>query len=638
MIPLPSLLPCVALTLLLLGGCSDSDPLPEMPTRKSTAMLPAHAQHRLTTYADLPFHSGKIQASPEADKRLRAPAPDKTTVHPDDSSAGPSRSETGTSTADKPAVSDKLLSPANCALRYTEAKNTARAAATDPLLARQWHLNNSGAQTGAVQGEDLHMGDIWHTSGRGENIRVAVVDDALEVTHDDLRANIVPNASYNYGPNNRGNAYPLPCTASSPHGTQVAGVLAARDFNGIGGSGVAPHVRLVGYNALATGNTADVLDAQTRSLGINAIYNNSWGPTDWGHFTHADPSDDAWQSTIDRGLRNGRKGQGAIYLFAAGNGAQLGDYSGYDSTISALGTIAVCATNAAGQRAIYSEAGANLLVCAPSGDFPRNGQPALPTVTTTSLQNQYTEDFNGTSAATPMVSGVVALMLQANPALSWRDVQIILAHTARRVVPRSPGWRTYQGLAFHHEYGFGVVDAQTAVATARRWRSVGNSHQLRQCGPYRINVNKTIPKAAALAGPPDYNTPPQGGLSTSVSPTPSCNIQHIEHTRVKMSVLDATQDREASDPGGLQISLTAPTGHTATLALPHTCYGTSFESSRPQPVPCMGLVNQTFGLSRFMDQPATTPSDARWTLQLLDRHTDKAATRLQYWELTLYGR
>lgn len=536
------------------------------------------------------------------------------------------------------AGSGRVISASACPLRYTEPTGPAGGHGADPLRGRQWYLNNTGATTSSVQGEDLHMGDVWTQAGQGQGVRVAVVDESVEVTHEDLLANIVPNASYNYDASGRGNAYPLPCNAGSTHGTAVAGVVGARDFNGKGGVGVAPRVRLVGYNPLATSTDADVLDALTRGLGINAIYNNSWGPNDWGHFIQSQPSDDAWQQAIARGLRDGRRGRGAIYVFAAGNGAEADDFASYDAGISALGAIAVCATNAAGQRAVYSEPGSNLLVCAPSGDYPRDGKPALAGVTTTALQNQYRDDFNGTSAAAPMVSGVVALMLQANPRLTWRDVPIILARTARRVDAQSAGWKPYHQLAYHHEYGFGVVDAQAAVRMARHWRSVGDSRNLRQCGPYRVTPDQAIPKAANPDKTPDYNKAAQGGLASAITVPQDCPIRHIEHVGVKMSAMDPKQDKEAAEPGNLQITLTAPTGHTATLAYPHRCLGVG-DSGQLQRVACMGLVDQYFGISRFMGQPALTHKEARWTLNAVDRNTEASSpsARVKYWELTLYG-
>ena len=259
-------------------------------------------------------------------------------------------------------------------------------------------------------------------------------------------------------------------------------------------------------------------------------------------------------------------------------------------------------------------------------------------MTTTALQNQYRDDFNGTSAAAPMVSGVVALMLQANPRLTWRDVPIILARTARRVDAQSAGWKPYHQLAYHHEYGFGVVDAQAAVRMARHWRSVGDSRNLRQCGPYRVTPDQAIPKAANPDKTPDYNKAAQGGLASAITVPQDCPIRHIEHVGVKMSAMDPKQDKEAAEPGNLQITLTAPTGHTATLAYPHRCLGVG-DSGQLQRVACMGLVDQYFGISRFMGQPALTHKEARWTLNAVDRNTEASSpsARVKYWELTLYG-
>jgi hypothetical protein len=152
------------------------------------------------------------------------------------------------------------------------------------------------------------------------------------------------------------------------------------------------------------------------------------------------------------------------------------DNANFDGYVNRRGVVTVCAVDDDGRRPWYGEPGANLLVCAPSsGDRPQR-------ITTTALRGDHRGDFSGTSASTPMVSGVVALMLAANPQLTWRDVRLVLARTARRNDEGDAGWSTGpSGLWFNHKYGFGVADAGAAVALAPGWASVGGSESLRTC-------------------------------------------------------------------------------------------------------------------------------------------------------------
>ena len=162
--------------------------------------------------------------------------------------------------------SDLGLANSGCTLHYV-ANNDAPRTGADPLLPSQWHLANDGRVTGTA-GEDLRALAAWPTT-RGEGVRVAVVDNAIEVTHDDLAPNVVAGASYDYRLASRGSSYPMPCTSNDSHGTAVAGLASARDDDAVGGSGVAPRSALVGYNALTTGTTADLVDALNRALSIS---------------------------------------------------------------------------------------------------------------------------------------------------------------------------------------------------------------------------------------------------------------------------------------------------------------------------------------------------------------------------------
>ncbi|MDO4682705.1 MAG: S8 family serine peptidase [Lautropia sp.] len=558
--------------------------------------------------------------------------------------ATPSGNGSSTGTQPPAVIGERLNSPL-CALDYVARAPTPQQTGADPLLRQQWFLNNTGSlDSQARTGEDLNLLGAW-TAGKGEGVRVAIIDDAIEVTHDDLLPNVVANGSFNYLSYKHGSAYPMPCSTKDTHGTAVAGVIAARDNNRTGGAGVAPRASIVGFNAIASGADADVLDAINRDLDKNHIYNNSWGANDDGHFYTLAPS---IRKGIEHGISQGRKGLGAIYVFAAGNGGCLTEdnaanctgteLSTYDGHVTQLGTLAVCATNIAGQRASYSEPGANLLVCAPSGE--RDAIP-MPAITTTAPQNEDTSGFNGTSAAAPMVSGVAALMLQANPNLSWRDVRLVLAQSARRVDSTSPNWTTFGGLHFNHEYGFGAADADAAVKLARNWQSVGGSSSLRQCGPFRASVNRSIPEnATAMPVHPDgsvnYNARAQGGLQSAISVPASCGITQIEHVQVNLAATGATRSADHPDAGNLHITLTSPSGQTSTLVTPHECVQFDVQN-RAIPARCQGLQDFSTGLTRHMAEPVGTATSRDWILEAVDRNLGDSG-QLSNWQITFYGR
>ena len=168
-----------------------------------------------------------------------------------------------------------------------------------------------------------------------------------------------------------------------------------------------------------------------------------------------------------------------------------GDYSTLDEYSNFYAVTAVCAVNYADVRSVYSEKGANLWVCGPS-----NGR-GVPGIATTDNGNRYQDSFGGTSAATPMVSGVAALVRKANDALTWRDVKLILAASARKNDASNSGWETgavkygdFGNYEFNHEYGFGMVDAKAAVDLADGWTNVP---ALRRIDRGSRSINLSIP-------------------------------------------------------------------------------------------------------------------------------------------------
>ncbi len=492
---------------------------------------------------------------------------------------------------------------------------------SDPLFSAQWHLLNTG-QVGrnssvATIGEDINVVPVWSCeddSCRGEGVVTSVVDEPVELTHKDLRDNVLAGQSYDYS---RATDVIQPST-SQYHGTAVAGILAARDQNGTGGRGVAPRSQLVSYGLGLT--LVDEADVMTRGIGVVDISNNSWGPEDGtGQLKR---SDSDWRNAVQSGTNNGRGGLGIVYTWAAGNGhnagfGQLADNSNYDGMANNPHVIAVGSVNAQGVKSSYSELGANLLVSAPGGEFCST----LAIVTTDLSGNlggnfagkagdlsdrDYTACMNATSSATPMVAGVAALMLQANPQLSWRDVRRVLASTARRNHAVDTNWsQNGAGYWFNPKYGFGVVDAEAAVDAARNW-SVLPAQKISETALFSVG---TLIPDNSLVGVAN---------SATVSGT---GITNIEFVKIEFSASDHDY------AGDLLVELTSPAGTTSTLSVPHGCFEDDTLVGSCEPFNAWD-----FGSVQFMGEPA----DGEWRLRVADGRAGDVGT-FQSWKLTFYG-
>jgi kexin len=478
------------------------------------------------------------------------------------------------------------------------------AAGLDPLFAQQWHLVNTG-QAGGTAGEDSKVNPAWLGGFDGTGVRIAVVDDGLEIGHEDLFWNCPPGKSFNYS-----NQTTDP--TGGQHGTSVAGVAAGVGGNALGGRGAAYEAQLVGYNFLQHQTTSSEANSMTRDMANNWISNNSWGPPD---IAAPIPSSSSWRAAVAAGLAQGRHGLGIVYLKAAGNGGlpgiDPGDNSNLDGYANYYGVLAIGAVGDDGKKATYSENGANVFVCAPSmgranhaiTTVDRSGAAGYNDGTHPAdyANTNYTNTFNGTSSATPLAAGVIALVLQANPALTWRDVRLVLAQSARLNDPLDPDWfLNAAGYSINHKYGFGVVDADAAVTLAQGWTNVGPM--------------LTIPTPVAH---PNLPIPDNdiAGVSSQIIVSGS-GIQHIEFIEI---VFDA---RNHTFSGDLEVVLTAPSLTKSTLAEHHDC---------PQgPLP---YNNFHFGDVRHLDEPA----DGTWTLTVRDLATADTGT-FKSWSLIFRGR
>lgn len=479
----------------------------------------------------------------------------------------------------------------------------------DPLFAHsptnagyQWHLRNTG-QNGGVPGIDVNVVSTWD-SHKGGGIRIGIVDDGLEVSHPDLVANVDLLNDYDF---NGKDDDPSP-GGDDFHGTACAGVAAARGNNGIGISGVAPEATLVGMKLIAAPTTdADEADAFAFKKDIVHIKSNSWGPYDSAYGTGG-PGPLSLAAMQDA-VTNGRGGKGTVFLWAAGNGNGTGDDSNYDGWANSPHAIAVSAINEKGRASWYSEPGANILVCAPSN----GGKQGITTTDRTAgtgynedggtvehpdfTDTDYTNTFGGTSSATPAVAGVVALMLQANSNLTYRDVQEILVRTSKQNDEFDGGWVTNGGgFHFNERFGAGLVDAQAAVAMAQTWTSVAPL-QTRQLG-----------QTALAQAIPDAN---REGISRTFT-VPAVDNLRLEHVTVHV---------KATHPytGNLEWRLTSPSGVTSRLAR------SRFNDTASN-------LDWTFMTTHFWGER----SEGTWKLTVVDQMVDHTGT-LDDVEITFHG-
>ncbi|SLN61985.1 DUF4214 domain-containing protein [Pseudooctadecabacter jejudonensis] len=343
---------------------------------------------------------------------------------------------------------------------------------TNPLASNQWHLDLLG---------DIET--IW-ADYTGEGVVVAVYDDGMDTDHEDLVDNYDESLELSF-PDGDFNG------SGDGHGTAVGGLIGAAN-NDIGGVGVAYDVTLVSVDFLNDAGSNSAYSSAVNGMANFDIINQSYGYTP--NFNPAlSFAESGTFGAFDYDLSyeaasTGRDGLGTIMVKAVGNDSNnpnaqavgiFGNAQG-DATNNWHFVIGVGALNPDGSVASYSNYGANLLVSAGAGSVTTDlaggaGYDA----------SDYTNTFGGTSAATPVTAGVIALMLEANPDLTLPEVQMILAISASMTGSdygdsasgfEAGEWRTIGdgtwnggGLTYNVSYGYGAVDVHAAVRMAEVW-------------------------------------------------------------------------------------------------------------------------------------------------------------------------
>lgn len=407
----------------------------------------------------------------------------------------------------------------------------------NPLLPLQWNVNNTGIVTGAVAGADMNVTGAWNMGVTGTGIKVAVIDDGVDLNHPDLQANLLPG--YDATNNNSGGAP----AANNAHGTSCAGIIAAVN-NTIGVRGVANTAQIIpirmGIVAGGVFNSSDtwIADCFTKAVSRGAdVISNSWRLNI--------PSQQVDQA-INNAVNNGRGGLGCVVLFAAGN-----DNTGITYPASLPGVIAVGAsspcdtrkrssdnpfavlpgvqpdpagTSCDGENWWGSNFGTGLDLLAPGVLIPTTDNVGA----NGAVGGDYNTSFNGTSSACPNAAAVAALVLSANPTLSGLQVRTILEITADKI----GGYNYQTGVAgqpsstWSTDAGYGRINACIAVSRAIRSRlSITGTTLICDSSDYRID---NLPPGAVVT----WSIPTNAGTVLQLSQnTPQTNQVRIKNQK-----------------------------------------------------------------------------------------------------------
>ena len=542
-----------------------------------------------------------------------------------------------------------LLACNNSAPTTTSGSVSFPSTGPDPLDEYMWHLKDTDSpyvngQTSS-NGENINLGSV-HSTATGKGVKVVVSDGRVAMDHPEVKANANLTLSKDYRVASPYHGYPSSDDNYDSHGTAIAGLALGVQNNGVGGYGVAPEATLIGYNYLSNSQSASQTLDQAELVGFSGIFNYSYG------YDTCMVNAESFLDIYADKLRSGSVGHNHIYVTAAGN-----DFSGTlencngDPSVTYYGNanfdqaktypyqIVVGATSAIGKSTDYSTPGSNVWVSAPGGDdriglmiadlvgcskgYTSYG--SLPFDLKNSTLNPYCSFFSlgmGTSFATPLVVGSIAVLREINPDFTWRDIKYILASTARKIDQTASttnhpnnenlsahdyqlGWQTNgASFSFHPWYGFGQVDLTAAVAMAQSFNvelhELKTTDTMEDLASYTSgNINLNIPDFSAT------------GISSSISVSKH-NLM-IEHVRVEVNITH-------SKPSDIGIELTSPGGMTTRL--------TNINSHM------MGsnLTNVHFGANAFYGER----SKGSWTLKVVDGSAGTVG-RLVSWKLSILG-
>lgn len=485
---------------------------------------------------------------------------------------------------------------------------------SDPLAVEQWYLS------------DVNVLPVWKDyTGKGVKIgqfepggAFSAGPEVFDYRHSDLQPNADKTWLNTLDANGRNDT---PQTFSS-HATMVAGVMVAAR-NGEGGVGVAYNATLAGHyiqgEGLEVGKLGQEITNALAKFKNFDVVNNSWGAS--SSFGLNVVPTGALETGIREAIARGRNGLGTAIVMAGGNDRATGANTNYNTLTANRAVIVAGSINAPGDLGTlqlgskpFSNPGASILVSAPGSNIDSTSRELIADNGSTFGGNYGTSQ--GTSFAAPIVSGVIALMLEANPALGYRDIQAILAMTATKVNdPNGTDWvtngaKTWNGGGMHvsHDYGFGKVDARAAVRMAETWTE------------QNTYANEFVTTASS------------GVLSEAIPDGTGMVTRTLAMgAGVEVESAQVTLELDHQRWGDLIIKLISPGGTESILV------------NRPDKAPgsaatdvgnlSSGSLSFSFNTTHVLGEQ----SAGNWTLQVIDAATGKAGA-LKSWKLDLYGK
>lgn len=363
---------------------------------------------------------------------------------------------------------------------------------------QQWHL--MATSIGGIKIDEGVSADLAHKLTRGGNVTIALIDDGFDIDHTEFKSpgKVVHSRDIASGSND-----PSPRNSWDNHGTACAGIALA---GGTEASGVAPLARLMPVRLSSSLGSIAEANAFLWAADHGAdIISCSWGPEDGNWSDPGDPVHttlidlpDSTRLAIDHTVSKGRGGKGCVITFAAGNGNEDCRFDGYASYEKVM---AVAACNDRGKRCIYSDYGKEVWCSFPSSDLGyepfSHPEPITSGLFTTDRSGKagynpkgdYTDSFGGTSGSCPGAAGTAALILSANPGLTWEQVRQVIRDTCDKI---DPDGGNYDPGGHSNLYGFGRVNAEKAVIMALSLKSASDQRRKEGQRKRKSRANRKI--------------------------------------------------------------------------------------------------------------------------------------------------